>query len=593
MGNRLIYRLKENESKADVNEDASLQIGFTGEKRLLPVGEINHVVDVGEEFNKERNSNFIYRIKGTICPLFSNPLMNPDKPSGATLKKDGNGLGVFDLDVFKKNPLSTLNFGPSDLENYVDSYNKWLEERNGWFGFNEPDFLKGLSSNGDLCTFYEIEPTSKRFDLNSYIAKNWEITITYPHAIDNTHYVVSDGVDNGLLIVNAESVIVGGKPMVAIGTSTRHGLETGDKVRLFKMPDTQYNNIFTVKRLGLDDGSYKENYFVIEIDPTTVSTGNAFGTGRMRKIVSGQESVYYLRKFKKLMTNGDYEMYPLAFSKTIFNDQNYQFVINQDIDIEGLTDNLGRPLSELYLTFIKTDSNGMFGPIKSGLDLEFLGGNIGDTGSKTNISNARQLHDGISTPFTSHNPLENNIYSLYNSNNKDEFYGDVVEYNKYSVKETKLADVLHRFNTVKRENSGTGPGSNAKGPRREGYLYKAHHLYKIRQFSSYIEQGDSATDGIPNYAEDLGDGRFLWRDYLDIGIYDGDDEFLDYPFTNGAHYLHQNICFSTIRQDPFGVYDLYYEGNTNPSDPKDFDPSDPIGDGYTDKFQVKNSEDVC
>ena len=61
MGNRLIYRLKENESKADVNEDASLQIGFTGEKRLLPVGEINHVVDVGEEFNKERNSNFIYR----------------------------------------------------------------------------------------------------------------------------------------------------------------------------------------------------------------------------------------------------------------------------------------------------------------------------------------------------------------------------------------------------------------------------------------------------------------------------------------------------------------------------------------------------
>ena len=55
MGNRLIYRLKQNESKSDINEDASTSISFGGEKRLLPVGEINHVVNVSEEFNKERN----------------------------------------------------------------------------------------------------------------------------------------------------------------------------------------------------------------------------------------------------------------------------------------------------------------------------------------------------------------------------------------------------------------------------------------------------------------------------------------------------------------------------------------------------------
>ena len=83
------------------------------------------------------------------------------------------------------------------------------------------------------------------------------------------------------------------------------------------------------------------------------------------------------------------------------------------------------------------------------------------------------------------------------------------------------------------------------------------------------------------------------RDRLDIGTYDGGEEFLDYPFTNGAHYLHKNICFMTMRQDPFGVYDLYYEGNILTSNVDDFDPADPIGDAYTDKFQVKSSQNVC
>ena len=275
-------------------------------------------------------------------------------------------------------------------------------------------------------------------------------------------------------------------------------------------------------------------------------------------------------------------MYPLAFSNTIFNDGNYQFVINQDIDVEGLKDNLGRPISELYVTFVKTNSNGMFGRVKSGLDLEFLSGNLSDT----QLSNVRRIHNGTTTPVPTHITLpdEDNIYNDYGV--KDWFYGDVVEYNKFTLTETVLADVLHRVNTVNRQNA-TSTG-DAKGPRREGYLYKPHYLYQIREFSSYIEQGDSSTDGIPDYAEDLGDGRFLWRDYLDIGIGDGANEGVDYPFTNGAHYLHQNICFMTTRQDPFNNYGLYYGGSEDP-----FDPADPIGDALTDNFIVKSSQNVC
>ena len=76
MKNRLKYKLRESSSKDDINQDTFLQVGFDGERKLIPVGEMNHVVDVGAEFDKERNKSKLYRLQGTVCPLFSNPLMN-------------------------------------------------------------------------------------------------------------------------------------------------------------------------------------------------------------------------------------------------------------------------------------------------------------------------------------------------------------------------------------------------------------------------------------------------------------------------------------------------------------------------------------
>ena len=561
MNNRYKYRLNQKKSKSDINEDSFTKVSFGGERRLLPVGEINHVVDLGEEYNKERNSIPIYRLQGTITPIFSNVLMNPNESAVITPKN--NGLNTFDNDLFKKDIRGTSSFGKEDLT-YPESYKKYLKELNGWFGFYEPDITKS-----GLCNFYNIEPTKDRFDLNSQISNNkpykgWELTVTYPYDSDSGHTITNNGTRNGLLIVGTESIIVGGKPMIAIASSAQHGLENGDKVKLFDFTDAEYNKVFTVKRLGLDDGSYKENYFAIDLDPSDPSISVTIGTltGRMTRLIGEEESVYYLRKFKKIINNGDYEMYPLAFSKSIYDDQNYQFIINKDINIEfddkgdPIVDNLGRPISELYVTFIKTDSDGMFGPLKSGLDLEYLAGNLND---KT-ISNVRKLSYDISTSSLAHTPLENNIHTNYTSLSKDWFYGDLVEYNKRSLEEVKLANVLHRFNTNNRENTTDSALNLARGPRREGYIYNPHYLYKVREFSTYIEQGDSSVFGIPDYREDLGDGRLLWRDFLDIGASNGTGDELDYPFTNGAHYVHKNICFATGRQDPFGGYGMYYLG---------------------------------
>jgi hypothetical protein len=80
------------------------------------------------------------------------------------------------------------------------------------------------------------------------------------------------------------------------------------------------------------------------------------------------------RKIKTRITNvigiDDYETYKLSLVRIHSMIQSLNF--NEDIDISELTDNLGRPLTELYLTTIKTDSDSLFSSVSSGIDTPFM-----------------------------------------------------------------------------------------------------------------------------------------------------------------------------------------------------------------------------
>ena len=60
------------------------------------------------------------------------------------------------------------------------------------------------------------------------------------------------------------------------------------------------------------------------------------------------------------------------FSRAYANLFEDNFFGTEDIDVSELTDNLNRPLSELYLTIIKTDSNGLFSRVSSGIETPFI-----------------------------------------------------------------------------------------------------------------------------------------------------------------------------------------------------------------------------
>ncbi len=562
--NRIKQILGSKESKSSLNQDTFIKVELNQELLTLQKNDINHSVNLNEQFNSERNSSNKYRLIGNISPLISNPLFNMSDES-----KNGT-LNYFD----------NADFNADSFENSVSDN---LKEINGWFGYFDP-----TRAANQPCRFVDMEPNRNSFsftiDTNNSNVKNWDLMITYPSSMDDTHYLIN----GGLLIINRTPIIVANKNMISLCCPIKHNLKVGDLILLknaTNQTSTNYNSIHEVKSVGLEDGSLKDNYFSIDIPLFGISINS---NTRFVKIIDGFESKYYFRIFEKVSTvnsvilsEDSFDIYKAAFTKTIYDDDVFQFVVNDDIDTTNLIDNLGRPISELYLTLIKTDSKSKFTNLSSGIETNYIqtlnDGQINSSLRQIPIIN--KIHGNINNlPFISYDALENNI-----TINDTKFYGDIVEYNVKTLKEITLSEVHHRFNTNIREKS-TGV-LFALGPRNEGYYYKAHHLIKIREFSDYIEEGDELTVNIPSYYTDLGNGKYVWRDLLNVGDKNVLSEKLDFPFINGCHYIYNNFNVILKRQDPFNLWGLYFSGPTIP---------DPIGVNIgNNNFVVNNSDDVC
>jgi hypothetical protein len=236
-----------------------------------------------------------------------------------------------------------------------------------------------------------------------------------------------------------------------------------------------YNKLYLVPRIT-DDGSQEYSQYI------TV------------KSVVGDTVEY--RWERRAMTL-DNETYPVAFSNTIYGDPVAQTTFTDNINVKGLKDNLGRDLSEVFLTIVKSnrgykkwyglvdsDNDGVdeehdntgdqnvyndpdieyshcFGAVTCGFELSKLRNdtaNIRDMRSELidvtmiNINNDKattipndERYDGFTTA------------DIEISDNW--FYGDIVELCPWTCIETPISDVCFRFNTAQRENVENGTDS--------------------------------------------------------------------------------------------------------------------------------------
>ena len=416
-----------------------------------------------------------------------------------------------------------------------DAFANRIQVKNGWYGFTNPGNIeipnveiKGkddtkkvsinkLMNNNKPCEFIDMYPDRSLFSfvpkLNKYrhrAEKNWDYCITYPYKKDEEKLSEVLGLDSEMTEDSGKNAIKSietkittsnsGIEIIQIKSIFKHTLEAGGYVRLYykngdKLVRTSHKA--KVVSVGTVSGEEKDRYFSIKLtDVSNIFDVEKSDNGKKlvvnidgekvdaelyyKKEDSGYECQYYFRVFKKLKKEVDgkelelaSEINKLAYGENIYGDRFAEIVFTDDIDVTGLVDNNGRPVSEVYLTFIKRNKghekwytekkygdedvefSHCFGEVTSGLDLPTDDGcrdynvrrlhnvKIDDMTGNYKVNADTLWRDVLGTEIK---PLEPDI-----TINDDEFLGDIVEYNPVEAKETVIENVYHRFNTAQRE----------------------------------------------------------------------------------------------------------------------------------------------
>ena len=563
-----------------------------------------------------------------------------------------------------------------DIMDISECVNVNLIEENGWVGFvnkssiitKQNDGVENkrkkwvdedfnlIINNKDACEFIDRYPDRTLYSFNpkynealNRVDYNWDYILTYPYENFYNHKLIKDNDGNkklnALLISKVELMIDGiGNEILMFHTLTKHNLKAGDKINLYWKNIDNYNvfNELIIKNIGDIDLNDKEYcFYTTNIDVlsdietiqkdveklydstekskirTDINEELEKITFRFKHLINGYESEYYIRKFREL-DNLNKEEYPLAFSSTIYGDRKTQITFTDNIDIENITDNRGRPLTEIYLTIIKNNEgnkewytegveNGeiaadiveyshCFSDVSCGFDLKWFNENIND-----GCSDVKRSYDG-------NNNFKNSWCNIKKfdideqeetfdekivldvSKNNEYFIGDIVEFNITTYNEIILEDTQFRFNTYLREHALTlsnfykfhydelssddydqdgfkitVPDKNGVVQQHpEGYFYKAHYPIQLKEFDSEIHQASHYDLKIKKvYLDSVGDKVFLFvQTTLPHKLQENDlllicDDERDRILRTNVTYVKNHLIFAISDVGQFTCTDMY------------------------------------
>lgn len=585
MDDRIKKLLSGERSVLASNKNAQMDINIESKTRPLSENIMSETISQNTQFELERSESNIYRFYGNIKSIVSNVLFNDNLKIYQRDEKDADGTIVEDS---QGNPVKITNSEKTDANQVI--------EVDGWFGYFDDDaetaqeYVRDANNYNDnkssLCELIHFSPGPNRLKFDdSDGQQNYMLKITYPYEtqdivlVNNTSGV---SLKDGINIIGTEERVMNERSYSSFRCVINHGLKKGDIVTLYKSGNLSGEEYMVVE-LGDQTNNQRDRYFVLDIPVKESSNQINKETSTFKRTKDGVTSNYYVRKFKSITTGfRDYDLFPASFAESYFGDEEVAYNFTKDIDVSGLKDNLGRPLSELFLTIVKvdTDTSNNFKDqywkdiikdntkiprdLKNRFWTKIKGGFLTENDTSVNYNVRSISSDGGTYPQFHFNDIDES---------DNDFIGDISEYNSIELSERILEPIYHRINTIYREYrkdivnlKTTNDGGFEVDDLREGYIYRPHYRIKIREFASYIETGDeSQVIGIPDYAtidyqyEDKnGDNVnvYKWRDLLDVGFYDETGRGLDYPFKSGAHYMYLDLRFFLQRQDPpFRVYE--------------------------------------
>ena len=573
----------------NVNVNTQIQFGLNHTNKPIPLNDIDTTVSQYEQFEKERKESTKYRFYGVIKPVVTNALFNEN------------------IKIYLKEPKPLPNAIPLPQIVAKTIMSNSIFEKDGWVGsYNDEPNENEIQFNDNksaLCEFFPFDPGYDRLKmLDSDGASNYLLKLVYPFGTKDITLVKNNlniSLKDGVPIIDKFTIELNGRQYIGFRTPMNHGLNAGDRIRLFNFVDNTPNNtlnlttqLYRVFKLGNQVNDNKLRTFVIDVNPSDINI--TIGVSTIKRSVNGKLSSYYVRQFKSLTSSDykDYDLYPAAYGVTYYNDEVAAFNFKNDIDVSSLVDNLGRPITEIYLSIIKNDNDSNPTSLNTQYWLQQQQNLVPPYNTRfwTKISAGYDLENNNNVNYNIRSYGDTNyVGSLYYENideSDDVFDGDIVEYNESELLERRMENLYHRVNTVYREflNSiySTYSQDSNKGNKKEGYIYSPFNLIKIREFSNYINpvvnlqvvidrynitnplEIDELRKSfqIPDYATEIAPNSFKWRDLLDIGEIDNSGAGVDYPFESGAHYIYLDKRFYFQRQDPPCEFSLISEDIT-------------------------------
>lgn len=353
----------------------------------------------------------------------------------------------------------------------------------------------------------------------------------------------------------------------------------------------------------------------VNIDPNTQDI-------TYKQVVSGEEVEYYVRIFsllpnwrfadekpttyniyksnseliKKCQIGFENHISNLAFAKNVYGDDITQIVFTDDINIGELKDNLGRPLTEVYLTLLKNNKgykewydednwdgttlkfsgdtqeieySHMFGKLNCGFNLSPHALKLENDMILGHITRMTNIGNDVLSGLTNINNSSTDEIDILNDKN---YYGDLCCLSRIVYGERVIDEAMGRFNTAQRESAWdlkpfkedmeyddydvhdfkiTTTYISDDIETSEGYCYKMHYRIPIKTYSNELEYQYPEVSKIKKQktylSEDSSKKIYSGSIMTDIEHYlENNDIFLLYDINNAVWYNGEVISVKSL-----------------------------------------------
>jgi hypothetical protein len=549
--------------KAD-EQDLNLNIGLETSQTLLRIGDKDIILDIDKLYDKERNESNKYKIYGKLKMVFRNMYSGDTSYDYLQERVYLNGRGDG-----SDNP-TLAGFLPYDEFAFLrrDLYRKVVT----------PSSVSG-STLGDYTPSLTYVGSTDHTTITPITAPyhNWNLYLSYVYSGDTNYQMTYTLTGNTKISFKSGD----GIPFRLSNTfnsyyeftaPVEHGMSSGEFVTFSgtTISGTVSGRTYYIDSVGNE--TYNSEKYVINIlkkEFKTITSVPTLVIGKRcidKNNITGSTSQYYIHKHKLLTTSTDYIMDNIGFESPIWEEEKkilfenaagandtivernrmesvlYDF--KEPFVLTGLTNNLGYTPTEVYVTTLFKNGNGYFNyPPKVGYKFNFhntwIDEHFNGTTSNESTMGAGGTFSRQGITFTSGSTLTKG--TILN--------GAFVEYNRKELKERIICESFQKFTNPTtifdygQDDSTIFSGSSVTNM--FGLYYQPHHRVKLRELSPYTES--AKTKDIFNLPEnakyDSNEGVWRWRDLYEHGYVDIDGYGTKFPFTNGIHYVKNDINF--------------------------------------------------